>query len=315
MPVTDWNWFFSSVAQSAAAIVGIFGAFIVTKILSSQSIFAEKRRRMRELTIAGEKLCERISRLPFDWYHRENLEVELDSVKRKLEKDPSLSPEALYEQGQFSRYLPVAQVLEQIGEAKVEIDQRLAREFKERQLKETMKGHFGVDPSVFASTIAGEKIEVSTFRALGIGQALGNAQREIDDMYAAVRHHIREAADFFPLVELNSESSRVVMVSLLLILMLFFSGVIYPLSFMPVSTAWVPAVSISAFPLVLFSLRGAMLSVVALLFTIMLSLFFVLDLRLRFSPDEIAQLEKYTRLASYSPFFANRDANSLLQER
>jgi hypothetical protein len=27
MPTTDWNWFFSSVAQSAAAIVGILKGF------------------------------------------------------------------------------------------------------------------------------------------------------------------------------------------------------------------------------------------------------------------------------------------------
>ena len=33
----DWNWFFSSVAQSAAAIVGILAAFIITKILNSQT--------------------------------------------------------------------------------------------------------------------------------------------------------------------------------------------------------------------------------------------------------------------------------------
>jgi hypothetical protein len=39
MPTTDWNWFFSSVAQFAAAIVGIFGAFIVTKTLANQSAF------------------------------------------------------------------------------------------------------------------------------------------------------------------------------------------------------------------------------------------------------------------------------------
>ena len=30
----DWNWFFSSFAQSSAAIVGIFGAFLITKILN-----------------------------------------------------------------------------------------------------------------------------------------------------------------------------------------------------------------------------------------------------------------------------------------
>ncbi|MCH7733340.1 MAG: hypothetical protein IIB44_12675 [Candidatus Marinimicrobia bacterium] len=35
--MTDWNWFFSALAQSAAAIVGIFAAFIITKIVNNQS--------------------------------------------------------------------------------------------------------------------------------------------------------------------------------------------------------------------------------------------------------------------------------------
>jgi len=37
--IKDWNWFFSSLSQSSAAIVGIFGAFIITKILSNNSNF------------------------------------------------------------------------------------------------------------------------------------------------------------------------------------------------------------------------------------------------------------------------------------
>ena len=35
----DWNWFFSAIAQSTAAITGIFSAFIITKIINNQSNF------------------------------------------------------------------------------------------------------------------------------------------------------------------------------------------------------------------------------------------------------------------------------------
>jgi hypothetical protein len=34
-------WFFSALAQSTAAIVGIFSAFIITKMISNQSKFNE----------------------------------------------------------------------------------------------------------------------------------------------------------------------------------------------------------------------------------------------------------------------------------
>lgn len=32
----DWNWFLSSFAQSTAAIVGLFGAFVITKIINNE---------------------------------------------------------------------------------------------------------------------------------------------------------------------------------------------------------------------------------------------------------------------------------------
>jgi len=33
----DWNWYFAALSQSAAAIGGIFGAFIITKVLTNQT--------------------------------------------------------------------------------------------------------------------------------------------------------------------------------------------------------------------------------------------------------------------------------------
>ena len=35
----DYNWFLSATAQSTAAIVGIFSAFIITKIINNQKIY------------------------------------------------------------------------------------------------------------------------------------------------------------------------------------------------------------------------------------------------------------------------------------
>lgn len=52
----DWNWFFSSLAQSSAAIVGFFGAFTITKILSNETAFSEKKNRLKELLSVAEKI-------------------------------------------------------------------------------------------------------------------------------------------------------------------------------------------------------------------------------------------------------------------
>lgn len=128
MPTTDWNWFFSSVAQSAAAIVGIFGAFIVTKILANQSAFAEKSRRIQELITLGEKIADATSRLSFDWYHRHDSASEIENLERLLEKDDKESPETLYEKLRFSPYIAKADAIETIARVKSYREDRLKRE-------------------------------------------------------------------------------------------------------------------------------------------------------------------------------------------
>lgn len=69
----DWNWFFSSLAQSAAAIVGVFGAFIITKILSNQTVFSEKKNRLKELLAEAEKIKGDAQALSFDWRNKYRL--------------------------------------------------------------------------------------------------------------------------------------------------------------------------------------------------------------------------------------------------
>jgi len=46
----DWNWFFSAVAQSMAAIVGLIGAFVTTKILSKESLFKKRQNTALDFT-------------------------------------------------------------------------------------------------------------------------------------------------------------------------------------------------------------------------------------------------------------------------
>lgn len=41
--IVDWNWFFSALAQSFAAIVGLIGAFLATKILNSETSFKKRQ--------------------------------------------------------------------------------------------------------------------------------------------------------------------------------------------------------------------------------------------------------------------------------
>jgi hypothetical protein len=304
MATTDWNWFFSSLAQSSAAIVGIFGAFIVTKILANQSAFAEKSRRIQELVTLGQKIADSSSRLSFDWYHRNDSASELKDLEELLEKDGDQSPEGLYDKLRFSPYIARADAIETIARAKSRREQRLEKEREEslRQLEQAKLRGFNAISRPFD---LGINMPVN----LHMRPQLQKEREEIDILYTEAKHHARVVSDFHALVASNPESSTVITASLILILTLFFVGVIYPLSFMPLPTDWKPALSLTEVSKFIFSLRGVLLGAVSLLFTTMLAMFFIMNIRLKYPAIKLERLEKYTHLSEYSQYFANREEN------
>jgi hypothetical protein len=45
----EWNWFFSALAQSAAALSGFIGGFVITAIINNQKSFKKNRERINYL--------------------------------------------------------------------------------------------------------------------------------------------------------------------------------------------------------------------------------------------------------------------------
>lgn len=79
---------------------------------------------------------------------------------------------------------------------------------------------------------------------------------------------------------------------------------------MPLPTDWKPALSLAEVPAFIFSLRGALLGCVSLLFTAMLAMFFVMNIRLKYPAAMLERLEKLKHLSEFSQYFANREANA-----
>ncbi len=77
----DWNWYFSSLAQSTAAVVGIFGAFIITKILSNQSEYSQKKSQLKTLLIRSQRLTDDAEALAFSWYVKRTNEKALYELR------------------------------------------------------------------------------------------------------------------------------------------------------------------------------------------------------------------------------------------
>src|SRR5207253_241572 len=113
---TDWNWFFSSLAQSVAALVGIFAAFIITKIINNQAEFQRKSTRLRELLSVTAKYRDALLDRSFDWYCERRLEYALERIEWVEPNDDFKTAEEYYAEFNFPQFLPRSEVLKQIEE-------------------------------------------------------------------------------------------------------------------------------------------------------------------------------------------------------
>lgn len=83
----DWNWFFSSLAQSTAAFVGLLGAFIITKIINNEQKFKENKDKIQTMAIYSKNIKRKLDDRYFGWYNERTREEAMDDIKDDFRKD------------------------------------------------------------------------------------------------------------------------------------------------------------------------------------------------------------------------------------
>jgi hypothetical protein len=317
----DWNWFFSSIAQSAAAIVGIFGAFIITKVLSNQVLFGEKTVRFRSLQSDASRLVDSANNLAFPWYIRLNKERQLENAVDLLKENDDLTPDELYAKLDFPIFLPrgdAIQVLQGLKDQRARLKEALrqrrieeAQQRAERQERLRLAGMGGLTTGFEGSAHAYmEAPDMSHLRALSHPHAQLSKERDaMDALEVEIRHHMRTITDFLQTTSSNPESSPAIAWALVMVAALFLVGVVYPLSFLPTPSTWTPAVEFSGFWARLFSLRGLLLTAISVIFLAALTMFAVMNRRLRYAPEKVQALQAFTHVATYSPYYAVAEEN------
>lgn len=117
--MSDWNVFYSSLAQSTAAFVGLLGAFIITKIINNEQQFNENKILIEDCIVTANNLKMRLKDRYFNWYNTrirekafEKMEDNSYDVKNILYK----SPEIIYNEYKFSEFDQKSEVLVAIKE-------------------------------------------------------------------------------------------------------------------------------------------------------------------------------------------------------
>ena len=291
----DWNVFFSTVSQTSGAIVGIFSAFLITKIISNQSDFSRMKERVSLLVNKSKALSLEADSRYFGWYNRRRRERELDKLKNMFDEDNEfLSGEEYYEKLDFSPFELRDDVVVYIRNA---IEERI-EENKKRQTD-----FYGV---------------MNSFRTpLNI---LGNDVQEEFELIDALK--VKILANINDIIYVHNEivnekyGKNLITISIIASSLLFVLGVIYPLSFIPKVIGEDINITFMAFFDVLFSIKGFFLSLLSIVFLSLMLAFLYINVTLRFESDVISELEGYMNISVYSVYFENEYKNSMpLQEK
>lgn len=335
----DWNWFFSSLSQSAAAIVGIFGAFIVSKTLGNQTSFISKSIQLQTMIADCENITAEAKDLYFKWYNEKSRILALDKLSSLIDEDPSIleqTPDTLLEQLNFSDYDNKEQVLtlisNNIAQYKAKLEQYkldLAQAEQEKNRISDLSNQGGND--IFSAMsrgmagIAGYNLHqswptppsaspidsiISKQSLYAIRPELDRELERIESVRRKAAHQVKLNLNFSKAIQGNPERSGYIAITLALITVLFFAGVIYPVSFMPLMTGQTPSISINAVIPTLLSFKGIMLTIISSIFCAIPAIFLHLNNSFRYNEDQVQTLKRHCTINEYSKYFAYYEVNT-----
>lgn len=313
----DWNWFFSSLSQSAAAIVGIFGAFIITKIFSNHSIHTEKTNRIKLILIQAHKISDKANTHNASWYNKTLNKIAYDSFQRDLfDKFPDIECESdntdaaikdHINSGKFSIYSEPSEIVAKLKD----IVEKYCEYNKARKIEEAkhykMQHAFQLGDTIKHIKTPASKSQME-FAALPSFTSppwdkLRKVEGDLTESYLEAKHHARVVSDFLDSIIGNPESPPQINYALILVLFLFFMGVIYPLSFMPASNSPTLGFSFELITQHIISLKGFFLITISIAFTTIVLLFFNTNMKMKYPLDTVKKLENLASPKNYCEYF------------
>ena len=282
LPFVDPNWFFSSVAQSVAALVGILGGFVTSRIIGSQAEFVRKRALTAHLIAEARLIVERFTRVNIARYDMHANQYAIASLQDALVDHNDLDDvEQWYQAGAhlFSPFTPIANHRETVAHELERLRGESGATVRRSFAKGQTEGH-----STKASRAS--LWEELTVERDDIRRVVDDARRHL----SACRQHHRD-------VSAQPESSGAALIAVIVTLLLFFVGVVYPLTFLNVTAEQTGS-------------KATILIVTSLivLLAVLAAQYFIL-IRLRYSKAELDELKKYCGAAIYSQHLEVLEAN------
>lgn len=287
----DWNWFFSSFSQSCAAIIGIIGAFVISKLIEINSgvdiwndsisqLLIEKNDLIRKIKrydiskfnqtiiIYDKSLWPKILNSEFDNLSNEDIQTKLLNETQVYPNDPKLIQHFLKSYGKF--------ILKKT-------DQKQEIDTKKSERSKTYSSH--MNPIY--------------------NDAINNEKPKIEELRFSSKNIIEKF--IYSYSRLESFNSSLIFIKKIIILLLsaIIITVVYPLSFMPIGSKS-PSVSLGLQNL-LYNITNVR-SILLIAFTLIVIticgvlLINIKNLRIKIK-NQINKRDENIDMQNYSPFF------------
>lgn len=289
-PITDWNWFFSSLSQSGAALIGIIAAFIISKLLSEN----EKKDRLIQVIqsniIQFRDLRTKLSKRRFEFC---NFHVLTHSVRFK---------KAIVN-GEFKGQ-DDSGVIELINKIypKLYISESVIVQIKRR---------------LAAIGDIGDPVRIEMIRTANESHEDEYPQEFYDEYYKieALYEECKVLREKFRISQYESNflsnNLKPIMIIIILLMIGFLASVVYPLHFMPFANNSDPSVVISFHVLWdnVKSIQGIHLILLSIIIEGIFVYFIILISSIRQGYKQASKniKEEYLTLTGYSEYFKYKD--------
>jgi hypothetical protein len=281
----DWNWFFSSFSQSAAALLGIIGAFIISRLIGIDEKINSLSNELEDLKIKYNTIKDKLTVRKYDWVNEGLMNYDWELINK-------------IKRGEFEG-LSSEKILKKIYE-----DRRLYKSDK-KVLKTFNNLYEKYKPRTVGTNNSYEALpNIQTQNELSneLSKEIELITENFIDAIESIRRfksHLKKINGFV----ISLDTMRKIIWT---IIIAFPITVIYPLHFLPQDIGAKPQLFIDlSIVKNLYSLKGILLTVffIAIEGIFAYFLFFIKNIKMNLSQQREQNLDKYRNIKDYCAYY------------
>jgi hypothetical protein len=286
----DWNWFFSSFCQSAAALIGIIGAFIISRLLGLSEKINSTIADFNSLIIQYQKIKQNLTDRHFYWYTETSVRYD-NEIKESICNGDY---DNLTESEILGKIYDLDDTLYRIDDAVLEAINDIKDKVKSQVIEnEILPGFVFKDKTLINLDIppAGTWNELSKEK-----DTINQLKAEAKTLIQYFQRNLHNLNSF-------SGSIRPLKTIIILLMIAFPLTVIYPLHFMPMNINESPLITLNFEEL--FTFKSFLLTAFFLVIEAIFFYFLILakNLKLKLNDTKSKNTDDYRNIRNYCEYF------------